>query len=81
MAGPTSDQRALVAETEHHAAALDELLKVYELAMENALKERRPNRRLIATLAGRIEYTAAQLLAVQARRTALKEDLQAKAPA
>lgn len=76
MAGPTADQRRLIAETEYHVSALDELLAVYELALENALKERRPNRRLIATLANRIEYTAAQLLAAKARRTALQVELQ-----
>ena len=81
MAGPTDVQRRLIAETEHHIGALDELLAVYELALENEKKERRKNTRLIATLASRIEYTAAQLLAAQKRRTALQIELQTKTPA
>jgi hypothetical protein len=81
MAGPTGDQRRLIAETEYHIGALDELLAVYELALENALSERRKNTRLIATLANRIEYTAAQLLAAKKRRTALQIELHVKDPA
>lgn len=46
MAGPTGVQRRLIAETEYHIGALDELLAVYELALENELKERRKNTRL-----------------------------------
>jgi hypothetical protein len=78
MAGPTGDQRRLIAETEDHIGALDELLAVYELALENEMRARRPNRRLIATLASRIEYTAAHLLAAKRRRAALTVELHVK---
>lgn len=79
MAGPTSEQSRLITETEYHISALDELLKVYEHALENELHERHKNTRLIAWLAGRIEYTAAQLLAARRRRTALTAELQSRA--
>lgn len=78
MAGPTGDQRRLIAETEGHISSLDELLAVYEHALENELGERRPNKRLIMWLSGRIEYTAAQLLEARKRRTALTVELQGK---
>lgn len=76
MAGPNGATRRLIAETEYHIASLDELLAVYELALENELKERRKNTRLIATLAARIEYTAEQLAQAKYRRQQLQMDLQ-----
>lgn len=79
MSGPTSDQRRLIAETECHICALDELLAVYELALENALSERRKNTHLITTLAARIDYTATQLLAAKKRRARLRQELQSPA--
>jgi hypothetical protein len=81
MAGPTSDQRRLIAETEYHIAALDELLTVYEFAMRKAVNARRRDPQHIAWLAGRIEYTASMLLAAQDRRTALTVELHVKDPA
>lgn len=81
MAGPTSDQRRRIAETENHAAALSELLAVYEYAMSKAVSAKRRDTRHIAWLASRIEYTAAQLVEVKARRDILRIELQANDPA
>ena len=81
MAGPTSDQRRLIAETEYHIASLDELLAVYEYAMRKAVNAKRPDTHHIAWLANRIDYTASQLVAAKARRAALTSELHDKAPA
>lgn len=79
MASPTAAQTALLDEIEYHAAALSELLEVYDYGLRNALG--RGDRQLIRTLTERIAYATRQLEEAQTRRQALTRALQDKAPA
>ena len=77
MASPTAAQTALLDETEHHIAALHELLRAYEYGLRNA--ERARNRELVELLALRMEYTAEQLQHARCRRDTLRRTLESQA--